>query len=66
MVLLLVVERGVHEWVHTSLHHHGLLVEVAASWLVSALVGGFVGLVEVALATELMARYPRGPAPVAR
>lgn len=59
VVLLLAVEQGVHEWVHHSLHHHGFWVEVGASWLVSALVGGFVGLVEVALATELMARHPR-------
>lgn len=64
VVLLLAVERGVHEWVHVAVHHHGFWIEVGASWLVSALVGGFVGLVEVALATELMARYPRDPVPV--
>jgi hypothetical protein len=31
--------------------------------LVSAVIGGIVGLVEVALATELMARIPRPPSP---
>ena len=65
VVVLLAVERGLHEWIHQALHHHDFWIEVGASWLVSALVGGFVGLVEVALATELMARHPRRAAPVA-
>ena len=59
VVVLLVVEHGTHEWIHLALHHRDFWVEVTASWLVSAAVGGFVGLVEVALATELMARNPR-------
>ncbi len=59
VVVLVVVEHAIHEWVHHTLHHSGFWVEVGASWLVSAAVGGFVGLVEVALATELMARNPR-------
>ena len=63
VVLLLAVEHGVHEWIHQALHHRDFWIEVGASWLVSALVGGFVGLVEVALATELMARHPRETAP---
>ncbi len=58
VVVLLAVEHGIHEWVHTAMHHYGFWLEVGASWLVSAVVGGFVGLVEVALATELMARHP--------
>jgi hypothetical protein len=61
VVSLLVVEQVVHETVHQLLHHHDLWLELAASWLVSAGVGGFVGLVEVALATELMARNPQRP-----
>ena len=39
-------------------HHSDFWIQVMASWLVSALIGGVVGLVEVALATELMARDP--------
>ncbi len=59
VVVLIIAEHTVHEWVHHALHHSGFWVEVSASWLVSVAVGGFVGLVEVALATELMARNPR-------
>jgi hypothetical protein len=59
VVALLVVEHGLHEAIHWTLHAHDLWIEVTASWLVAAAVGGFVGLVEVALATELMARHPR-------
>lgn len=58
VVVLLIGEHAVHEGVHHALHHHDFWVEVAASWLISAAIGGFVGLVEVALATELMARHP--------
>ena len=59
VVVLILAELAIHEWVHHALHHRDFWVEVTASWLVSAAVGGFVGLVEVALATELMARPPR-------
>ena len=59
VVVLLAVEMAFHEWVHHALHHRDFWVEVTANWLVAALVGGFVGLVEVALATELMVRNPR-------
>ncbi len=59
VVALIVVEHAIHEWVHVALHDGGFWVEVGVSWLVSAGLGGFVGLVEVALATELMARHPR-------
>ena len=59
VVVLIIAELAIHEWVHQALHHSGFWVEVGASWLVSAIAGGFVGLVEVALATELMARHPR-------
>jgi hypothetical protein len=59
VVVLIIVEHAIHEWIHHALHHSGFWIEVGASWLVSAIVGGFVGLVEVALATELMARDPR-------
>ena len=59
VVVLLLAELAIHEWVHHALHHHDFWIEVTASWLVSVFIGGFVGLVEVALATELMARKPR-------
>ncbi len=59
VVVLILIELAVHEMVHLALHHHALWLEIGASWLVSAAIGGFVGLVEVALATELMARDPR-------
>jgi hypothetical protein len=62
VVALIVVELAVHEVVHQATHHHAFWIELGATWLVSAVVGGFVGLVEVALATELMARNPRDPA----
>lgn len=63
VVVLIIVEHAAHEWVHHALHHSDFWIEVTASWLVSAVVGGFVGLVEVALATELMSRDPlREPA----
>ncbi len=35
--------------------------QVVAEWIVAIVVGGTLGLLEVALATELMARYPRQP-----
>ena len=57
--LLLAVEHAFHEWVHHAMHHRDFWLEVTANWLVSAVIGGFVGLVEVALATELMVRNPR-------
>lgn len=58
VVTLLVVENVVHEGVHELFHHSALHLQVISSWLVAATVGGMVGLVEVALATELMARSP--------
>lgn len=67
MVLVLVVgfiaiELIAHELVHEATHHSDFWLQVTASWLVAALIGGMVGLIEVALATELMARSPQEPA----
>jgi hypothetical protein len=64
MILVLVVglvaiELFVHELVHEATHHSDLWLQITASWLVAALIGGLVGLIEVALATELMTRIPR-------
>jgi hypothetical protein len=61
VVALIAVEQVIHELVHTMTHHSDFWIEVTASWLVTALIGGVVGLVEVALATELMARDPLVP-----
>lgn len=58
VVALLAVEQVAHEAVHEAFHHSALWLQVTASWLVAAIIGGVVGLVEVALATELMARSP--------
>jgi Mn2+/Fe2+ NRAMP family transporter len=60
VVALLAVENVVHELVHRQFHHSSIWLQVGTSWLVSAFIGGLVGLVEVALATELMARSPLG------
>jgi hypothetical protein len=58
VVALIAAELFIHELVHELTHHSGFGVQITASWLVSALIGGMVGLIEVALATELMARDP--------
>jgi hypothetical protein len=59
VVALLVAEQVVHEATHQATHHSDFWVQVTVSWLVAAVAGGIVGLVEVALATELMARSPQ-------
>ncbi len=46
------------ELLHQLLHHASLGVQVAAEWLLLVVLGGSVGLIEVALATELMRRNP--------
>jgi hypothetical protein len=62
VVVTIAVEMAVHEAVHLAFHDAPTWASVTSSWLVSAVIGGIVGLVEVALATELMARRPREPA----
>ena len=58
VVIPTVLELVLHEVVFQALHGAGLGVEVAAEWLLAAALGGSIGLIEVALATELMARNP--------
>ena len=59
LVLIPVVfEQTIHELIHDTLHAAGLEAQVIAEWLVAVLVGATVGLLEVALAAELMARNP--------
>lgn len=71
MVLGLVVlpigfEHALAELVRHALHDAGLLLVVGAEWLIGVTVLAAVGVVEVALATELMARTPDDAPHVAR
>lgn len=51
-------EQAIHELIFRTVHNSGIGIQVAAEWLVAVLVGATVGLLEVALAAELMARHP--------
>lgn len=62
IVLVLVpttFEHVFRELLFEALHSSSIGIQVVADWLVAALIGSAVGLMEVALATELMARNPR-------
>ena len=64
MILTLVVglvaaEHVFDEILHETFHESALGVQILVEWAAAAVVGGIVGLVEVALATELIARNPR-------
>lgn len=63
MVFLLVVlvvagEHLIAELAHEASHDYGLGVQLVVEWVIAATIGGAIGLIEVALATELMARRP--------
>ncbi len=58
VVALLAAENAIHEIAHQLFHHSPVWQQVMAAWVVSASIGGIVGLIEVALASELMARSP--------
>lgn len=61
VVLVLVpftFEQVIHEILYRTVHDSGLGIQVLVEWLVAVLVGATVGLLEVALAVELMARNP--------
>ncbi len=62
VVLLVIVpltaEQVIHEAAYRAVHQQAFQVRILVEWLVAAIVGGAVGLLEVALATELMARNP--------
>jgi hypothetical protein len=53
-----ILEIGIEEIVHDLAHDSGLGIQVVAEWLVAVFLFGAVGVIEVALAAELMARYP--------
>jgi hypothetical protein len=57
------VEQIVHELILHTLESSGIGVQLIAEWLLAVVLGGSLGLLEVALATELMARNPRQPVP---
>jgi len=63
VLIPLAFEQVIHEVLHDSLHPFGFSAQVAGEWLVAVLVGASVGLLEVALAAELMARNPE-PVPI--
>ena len=63
LILLLVVipvglENVFEEFVLERAHEIHPALEIAAEWLLAVTVGAVVGLIEVAIATELMARMP--------
>lgn len=61
VVLVLVplaAEVAIHEAAYRAVHDQAAHIRIIVEWLVAAAVGGTVGLLEVALATELMARNP--------
>jgi hypothetical protein len=53
-----IVEQLVHGFAEEAVHHAWFPIQFVVEWLVAALIGGAVGLLEVALAAELMARNP--------
>jgi hypothetical protein len=65
VALLLVIptafELVLHAFAYELAHGAWIGVTVLMEWLVAAVVGGSIGLLEVALAAELMARNPEPP-----
>ncbi len=71
LILVLVVvpvafEHVLHEVLVATLHDAGIGARVLVEWLVAVVIGATVGLIEVALAAELIARNPRPPGAAAR
>lgn len=66
VVVPLALEHLVAEAVRHFVHGGGTAVVLATEWLLGTAVLGAVGVLEVALATELMVRIPAPPAPVRR
>jgi hypothetical protein len=58
VVIPLGVEHALAELVRHAVHDDGVLLVVGAEWLIAVTILAAVGVVEVALATELMARSP--------
>jgi hypothetical protein len=60
VVIPLAIEHGIAEILHEAVDGAGLVVVVGVEWFIAATLLGVVGVVDVALATELMARTPAG------
>lgn len=60
VVLVIGIEHAVEEAMHLLVHESGLFVQLVVEWAIASIVGGAVGLIEVALASELIARAPLG------
>ena len=58
VVVPVAFENVLHEVLVETAHDAGLGVRVLVEWLVAVLIGATVGLIEVALAAELIARNP--------
>ena len=58
VVVMVGIEQLVAELFHEILHHRSIVAQVGVEWIIASVLGGAVGLIEVALATELMARRP--------
>ncbi len=58
VVVPLVIEQVIDELAHEAVHDGGIPIQMFVEWIIAAVVGGTVGLLEVALATELMTRNP--------
>jgi hypothetical protein len=59
VVLPFAIEEIIHGVLYDTLHNSGLGVQVVAEWVLAIALGATLGLLEVALATELIARNPR-------
>jgi hypothetical protein len=58
VVIPLAIEHALAEWVRHLVENDGLVAVVATEWLIAMTLLAIVGVVEVSLATELMARTP--------
>lgn len=58
VVVPLAVEHALAEWVRELVEQDGLVIVIATEWLIAMTLLAIVGVVEVSLATELMARMP--------
>jgi hypothetical protein len=58
VVLPFAFEEILHAVIYETLHSSGIGVQIVAEWIIAIVIGGTLGLLEVALATELMARNP--------
>lgn len=65
VVIPLGVEHALAEIVRSTVHDAGFVMVITAEWIIAMTMLAIVGVIEVALATELMARTPAAPAAAA-